>query len=304
MGEDQTLSYCAAVHEGEVLLEPAAVEAGYGSIAPPTRRTPDWRGSASSRCCAGCVFLGTVPCAAFAGCSMGLCSCSSPPDGSNRRFEAIRGALRCATSILPTSPVPVWAVRLLTDLVLLPYPRLLRPPICGCPTPRTVRAERGCWTLPPGMGLPHGDAGERTVLFLHGGAFALCTPRTYIDWFARLALRTAARVFAVDYRRSPEAQHPAAIEECIAAYRWLLEQGAPPGNIVVMGDSAGGALVVATLAGIAEVGRPCPAGAAVAHRAPPSAGCLCRRAGRACPPGWSSPLIRTMRRRRRCASTT
>src|SRR5690606_19370824 len=69
-----------------------------------------------------------------------------------------------------------------------------------------------------------------------------------------------AQVLLLDYRLAPEHPFPAAVEDAVAAYRWLMQRGAKPGRTVVAGDSAGGGLVVSTLVVLQDDGDPRPAG--------------------------------------------
>jgi acetyl esterase/lipase len=115
-----------------------------------------------------------------------------------------------------------------------------------------VRAE---WFQPV-----HGH-GEEVVLYLHGGSFMYGSLTSHGELITRLALAAHARVLALDYRLVPEATFPAPIDDTIAAYRWLLGQGVPPGRIVLAGDSAGGNLSVTALLALRERGEPLPAGA-------------------------------------------
>ena len=68
-----------------------------------------------------------------------------------------------------------------------------------------------------------------------------------------------ASVLLPDYRLAPEHPFPAALEDAVAAYRWLLDRGTAPRRIVIAGDSAGGGLTVATLVALRERGVPLPA---------------------------------------------
>jgi acetyl esterase/lipase len=113
------------------------------------------------------------------------------------------------------------------------------------------------WCLPPGP-LP-----RRTIVYLHGGGYVIGSPHTHRDLIARLALGVGARVLGVDYRLAPEHRFPAAHEDCLAATRWALAQGTPPAALAIGGDSAGGALAVATLCGLRDAGEPLPAAAAL-----------------------------------------
>ena len=102
---------------------------------------------------------------------------------------------------------------------------------------------------------------RRVVLYLHGGGYVGGTIQMYRSITSAFALRCGARVFAVDYRLAPEHPFPAALDDALAAYRWLLEQGVEASKIVVAGDSAGGGLTLSTLLAIRERGLPRPAGA-------------------------------------------
>lgn len=105
-----------------------------------------------------------------------------------------------------------------------------------------------------------GDTGP-VILYLHGGAYIYCTPRTLRPITVTLARQAGARLFAPKYRRAPEDPYPAALEDALAAYRHLLDLGIAPGRLVVAGDSAGGGLALALLLALKEAGEPLPAGA-------------------------------------------
>jgi epsilon-lactone hydrolase len=111
----------------------------------------------------------------------------------------------------------------------------------------------GDWLTMPGA-----DA-ARVVLYIHGGAFVLCSPRGYRPLGARIAKATRARTFLVDYRLAPEHPFPAAIQDSADAYRGILAQGVAPSSIVIAGDSAGGNLVIATLLSLRDSAVPLPA---------------------------------------------
>jgi epsilon-lactone hydrolase len=103
--------------------------------------------------------------------------------------------------------------------------------------------------------------GNGVVLFFHGGAFISGSCATHRELAARLSQASGARVLVVEYRLAPEHPFPAANEDCLHAYRWLLEQGHSPQDIVVGGDSVGGTLTLMTLLAIRDQGLPRPAGA-------------------------------------------
>ena len=97
------------------------------------------------------------------------------------------------------------------------------------------------------------------LLYLHGGGYCIGSMNTHRAMAARLAAACGARALNVDYRLAPEHPHPAAVEDAVAAYRWLLGTGVAPEQVVVGGDSAGGGLVVATLLALRDDGDPLPA---------------------------------------------
>jgi len=103
---------------------------------------------------------------------------------------------------------------------------------------------------------------DRHVLFLHGGAFIIGSPKLYRHLTWRLASAANARLLAVDYRLAPEHPFPAALEDAFTAYNWLLTRGADPCRIAVVGDSAGGGLVFSLLLRLRDEGYPLPAAAA------------------------------------------
>jgi epsilon-lactone hydrolase len=129
--------------------------------------------------------------------------------------------------------------------------RLPRQLICQPVTVAGVPAE---W-----IALPEADAG--VMLYLHGGAYNLGSVNASRDRIARLVAATRHKALALDYRLAPENPFPAALEDAVAAYRWLLAEGTAPGRILFAGDSAGGGLAVATLVALRDAGLPLPAGA-------------------------------------------
>jgi acetyl esterase/lipase len=101
--------------------------------------------------------------------------------------------------------------------------------------------------------------GGRAVLYLHGGAFCIGSPRTHRAIAAHLARRVRGPVFVIDYRLAPEYPHPAPVDDSVTAWRALLELGHAPERLAIAGDSAGGALTVLTAVALRERGLPLPA---------------------------------------------
>jgi epsilon-lactone hydrolase len=100
---------------------------------------------------------------------------------------------------------------------------------------------------------------DRVVLYLHGGGYVLGSNVAYREFTSRIARALEARVCVIDYRLAPENPFPAAVDDAVAAYRWLLAQDIPPNRIVIAGDSAGGGLTLAALLTLRDNGVPLPA---------------------------------------------
>src|SRR3972149_4931993 len=110
--------------------------------------------------------------------------------------------------------------------------------------------------------IPRNVASSQVLFHIHGGGFVfpLYNPMRFTTaYLARLA---GVRALLVDYRLAPEFPFPAAVEDCVRAYRWLItEQGVLPEQVVFTGESAGGNLVVTTMLALRDAGDPMPAGA-------------------------------------------
>lgn len=103
-----------------------------------------------------------------------------------------------------------------------------------------------------------GVAQDRVFLLLHGGGYNAGSPRTHRGMGADLSRVAAARVLVPDYRLAPEHPFPAAVDDAVAAYRWLRDVGIPARNIIVGGDSAGGGLALSMLLGLREAASDMP----------------------------------------------
>lgn len=112
----------------------------------------------------------------------------------------------------------------------------------------------------PGEAASPDQPGDSAVLYLHGGAYCVGSPATHRAITSHLAHDSGATVFAIDYRLAPEHPFPAASDDALTAYRWLLENGYAPEKVFIAGDSAGGGLTLATALQIRDQGLPAPGG--------------------------------------------
>ncbi|MCD9625554.1 alpha/beta hydrolase [Rhabdothermincola salaria] len=98
------------------------------------------------------------------------------------------------------------------------------------------------------------------VLYVHGGGFRIASALAYRAYTSHLAAVIDARVVSIDYRLAPEHAFPAALDDTVAAYVSLLDEGVPAGRIVVAGDSAGGGLAASLVPAARQRGLALPAG--------------------------------------------
>ncbi|MBK3572407.1 alpha/beta hydrolase [Streptomyces sp. MBT65] len=131
--------------------------------------------------------------------------------------------------------------------------------------------------LPPDVSTTEGELGgvpvvtvetpatdpEAVLLYLHGGAYVIGSAADAAGLASEVSRRTGARAVCVDYRLAPEHPFPAAVDDALAVYRALLDDGVPSSAIAFVGESAGGGLVAATLVAAKDAGLPQPASAAV-----------------------------------------
>jgi monoterpene epsilon-lactone hydrolase len=105
------------------------------------------------------------------------------------------------------------------------------------------------------------DAGVRghTAIYFHGGGYVYTRAADALGAIAALAKRCELQVVAPDYRRAPEFPFPAAVDDAVAVYRALLDEGVASTDIVVAGDSAGGGLALACMLASRRSGLPPPA---------------------------------------------
>lgn len=182
------------------------------------------------------------------------CCCFRTPDHPtwNRKYEAVVAALRTAAHNISQD---VGTIRMFTDTAI---PSIVLPDGIGCTSDKmgSIDCE---WVYPRAHGMPKFEDSPRVILYLHGGAFCLCKPGSHRTILYELAKRTKCTAVAPQYRRPPEHPHPAPLDDCLAAYKWLLER-MDAKNIIIAGDSAGGALTVMLMASLTDQNLPMPAG--------------------------------------------
>ncbi len=138
--------------------------------------------------------------------------------------------------------------------------------IFGAPRPYRWLRARGLRVRPMNEGGVRGEwlepagAGDGVIFYIHGGGFVSCSAAAQRPLAAALARLTSLRVFSLDYRLAPEHRYPAALDDAVAAYEWLLARQATPASaICVAGDSAGGGLVLGCLLRVRDAGLAPPA---------------------------------------------
>lgn len=110
--------------------------------------------------------------------------------------------------------------------------------------------------------IPDSSPADRALLYLHGGGFVYGQTLPHLQMGAYLAQKIGVRVLMVDYRLAPDNPFPAALDDCVTAYRWLREQNFAASKIAIAGDSAGGNLTITTLMKLRDSGEQLPAAGA------------------------------------------
>ncbi|WP_104176315.1 alpha/beta hydrolase [Arthrobacter sp. Y81] len=116
----------------------------------------------------------------------------------------------------------------------------------------TVGGVPGIWCL------PQGADESKELLYTHGGGFAVGSASSHRKLAAHVAKALGVVSFVLDYRRAPEFQHPAQIEDGVAAFDALVASGRAPQDITTIGDSAGGNLAIAIALALKEQGKQGP----------------------------------------------
>jgi monoterpene epsilon-lactone hydrolase len=156
-----------------------------------------------------------------------------------------------------------WLVRLTLRPFLAPWNPLASQRATAALAGLATRAPAGVRREPidlggvPGLRLaPARVRPGHAVLYFHGGAYVIGGAASHARFAAQVAHATQATTYFVDYRLAPEHPFPAALDDALAAYRWLLAQS--PGRVALVGDSAGGGLVLALAVSIRDARLPAP----------------------------------------------
>lgn len=112
--------------------------------------------------------------------------------------------------------------------------------------------------------LPNQSIKDKIILYFHGGGYVSGTCHSHRAITTKFVKGSGIGALLFEYRLAPEHPYPAAVEDSLSAYGWLLDQGIKPSSIVFIGDSAGGGLCLATLLALRDKGMLLPA-AAVAY---------------------------------------
>jgi acetyl esterase/lipase len=190
--------------------------------------------------------------------------------------KAPSAELQIHTIAATSGPLEAINAALLRRFLQLAFRPLIGPPFSPKTQRRVVSALS--WLMPGARGTRRGviDANgvptevvhprshrggdsASAVLYLHGGAFCLGSPATHRSLTTHLALSANMPVWVPDYRLAPEQPYPAALDDALSCYRAMLAQGHAAHDIVIAGDSAGGALALALALRLKSMGAPMPA---------------------------------------------
>jgi epsilon-lactone hydrolase len=142
--------------------------------------------------------------------------------------------------------------------------RLLRELLSAQPLPADVTVtETALGGVPTAEITVDGIEPRNVVLYFHGGVYVMSDAFLAAGLASQVGRRTDAKVISVDYRLAPEHPYPAAVDDALAAYQALLDNGIAPSDIALAGESAGGGLAIATLVNARDQGLPLPAAAYV-----------------------------------------
>lgn len=129
----------------------------------------------------------------------------------------------------------------------------------GTPVARDIAvSERRTGGVPGYLHIPPDADASRIGIWLHGGGYVFGSQRSHGAMVAEGARAAGIPILHPQYRRAPEHQFPAALEDAVSVYAGVLDEGHPPDRVVMIGDSAGGGLVLATVLAARDRGLPVP----------------------------------------------
>jgi epsilon-lactone hydrolase len=163
--------------------------------------------------------------------------------------RVIRAGLRASRPLFASHRISVKGKRAMVNLLT----GAARPPK-GTGFDRITIAGVAVERVRPPLGGTNG-----TLIYMHGGGYALGSAKGYRGLVARLAAAAGMTAIIPDYSRAPEARYPVALEEMVAVYSRLLEDGLDPKSTVIAGDSAGGGLTLALAMALRDRGIAAPA---------------------------------------------
>lgn len=185
-------------------------------------------------------------------------------------------------------------------------------PLSPSPDPRNPRNPRFAQIYTEWLTPPHSPS-DKALLYCIGGGYISGTCSDHRNMVAKIARGSGVKVLQFNHRLAPEDPFPAALEDALSAYRWLLDQGYLPENLMIVGESAGGGLCLATLLAIRDLSLPLPKAAVALSPftdltlsgeswrtrakeclSPPGMNAICAKAyAAACDPShpWISPLF-------------
>lgn len=180
----------------------------------------------------------------------------NPSMASHLVAATARGVLRPLTQVIPANDHGFAVMdRVLRGTLVVSRPRRAIS-VEKVDTPFAGERVRGDWVKAANVA---SDAPP--ILYIHGGAFSMCSPETHRGLISELSAAARRPVFAVRYRLVPKYPFPAAADDALIAYRWLTEGSAitaSSGTVALAGDSAGGQLAAATALGAREHRLPTP----------------------------------------------
>jgi acetyl esterase/lipase len=165
----------------------------------------------------------------------------------SREYEALRANLK------PGLAVPSDDVGLVREKMEAVHPTAVPPD--ARVEPLDLAGLECAW-----VDVPESEGSDRTVLYVHGGAFVSTGVAHYVPYCAGLARFIPARYLVHGYSLAPETHCPTPVHETMAVWDALLARGVDPARAFIAGDSCGGGIALAALCALRDAGRPLPAG--------------------------------------------